>query len=92
MWSKLNVPGAYAPCSLSLFGSAVGCYPFHCMQKKESCMLLVTKVEIYFPKIVFGDSKWPNLIISGSYTIHFWGPVLGFPLSACRLREMLHGM
>ena len=48
-------------------------------RKKESCLWLVHKVEIYFPKIVFGDSKWPNLNVPGSCTPYFWCLILALP-------------
>ena len=50
------------------------------------------KVEIYFAKIGFMDSKWFNLNAQG-YTplaaIHFWAPLWVALSSACMKREML---
>ena len=49
-------------------------------------MWLANKVEIYFAKIGFVDSRWSNLNAQGSYT-PWCNPILGFtvgcPLVGC---------
>ena len=56
-------------------------FSFVCMQGKGCCICFVNKVEIYFPKMCFMDSKWINLNAPGTrgYTplcvIHFWAPI-----------------
>ena len=73
----MNAPGSYTPWCPSLLGYIVGCL-FHCYAGKgKCCMWPVHKVEIYFAKIGFVDSKWSNLNAPGSYT-HCSHSVLGF--------------
>ena len=56
-------------------------------------MWMDNEVEIYFPKLDFLDSIWPNLNTQDDASlnvINFWGPLSGVPFFACRKREMLH--
>ena len=66
-WTNLNASGSYTPCCYSLLGTTVGC-PLLCMQEKGMLHVGYKKVEIYFSKIGFVDSKWSNLNAPGSYT------------------------
>ena len=49
---------------------------FCACRKGKCCMWHVNKVEIYFPKVGFMDSKWSNLNTLGSYT-HWYHSLLG---------------
>ena len=69
---QLNVPGLYTAWCHSLLVSTVGCF-FSACRKRECCMWLVNKVEIYKSKIGFLYCKWSNL--NASRVIH---PLLSF--------------
>ena len=46
-------------------------------------MWFVNIVEIYFAKMIFGGSKWPNLIAPGTYTLSyhpFLASIVGCPI------------
>ena len=68
-------------------------FSLHAEQGKYCICLLVNKVENHFSNIGFMESKWPNLIMPGSYTNRcedIWGPLCYPFFFAYRKTEMLH--
>ena len=91
-WSNLNTPGSYTPCVIHFWGPLWSAL-YSAGRKRECCMWLINKVEIYFSKIGFVNCKWSNLNVPGSYTpwLHsLLGSTVGCPFPCMQEKGMVH--
>ena len=85
--SNLIALGAYTTLSITFWVQCMVPFPLHA-GKGKCYMWLGNKVEIYFYKVGFVDSKLPNLIALGAYTT--WCHSLFGSNVGCPFLRMLH--
>ena len=67
----IRMPQGHTSLGVTHFWGPLWVALFSACRKMELLQLVVTKVEIYFPKIGFLDCKWTNLNALGSFTPWF---------------------